>query len=1008
MEFEIFGRMGVRQDGREAALSGRLQRVLLGALLARANTAVTADALADAMWGEDAADRAASRLHVHVHRLRRALPQPDRLISEPGGYRLTVLPGELDAERFETLAAEGAEARANDPHTAAELIRKALALWTGEPFAGLDCALVGAEAHRLSERRLAALEALYTAELACGRHAAVAAELAAHVRRHPLHERLSALLMIALARSGQQSRALAAYQAARRALIDELGQEPGPELRRIERTVLAGEEVDDAAAVAPQVPAQLPADIRGFTGRDGELGALRQLLDDRGAPVALISGGGGVGKTALAVRWAHRAAGQFPDGQLYVDLRGFGPDPAVPPEDALAGLLRGLGVDSAAIPSGLAERAARFRTLVAGRRMLVLLDNAATAEQVRPLLPGGSTARTLVTSRAALPGLVARDGAARFPLDRLAPHAALELLAAFAGDRVRDEPDAAAELVRRCSHLPLAVRVAAELVNARPRRPLSAFAAELADEQHALDALDAGGDAATSVRSVLSWSYRELPSAEARTFRLLGLLPGHDADVPAIAALTGDGRAATARRLAALERASLADEVGDGRYALHDLLRAYARDRAAETETAAERAAALTRLHRHAVESAAAAAGAAHGALDLPGGMVIGADSGGRSFATPADALRWLDAERPNLAGAARSAAAAGEWRTAVELACVLRRYLSLGGHHDDALEVYAAALEAAQQLGDPFLVATGQRCIGSVHRRLGHLDLALDYMRRSYSGFGEVGCDRDQRIQLIQLGVLAIFRGRYSEAEESLAEILAASGGEALEEHIPAHAYLGQLLYLKGDLERALHHSRSAVELAGRGNPRQRIDGEAVTGWVFVGMGRHGEAVDQLERARSMAQQARNRFIEAYVHPLAHAYWGAGQQEAAVDAAESCLAVAISGNERLVEPSARNTLGEIRLRSGDPEAALAQHRTAARLASGIGIRYCFAQANAGIGDALAELGDLDSARSHWRIGADVFRGIGASAADAVESRLSASSPAGSAAGAPLGAGFGD
>src|SRR5215472_6158356 len=326
------------------------------------------------------------------------------------------------------------------------------------------------------------------------------------------------------------------------------------------------------------VPRQLPADVGAFTGRTVELAELDWLLPDAAAgpvtdavgPVVIsaVSGTAGVGKTALAVRWAHRAAAHFPDGQLYVNLRGYDPDQPVSAGEALAGFLRALGVAGQDIPPGEAERAARYRSLVAGRRLLVVLDNAATVEQVRPLLPGSPSAMVVVTSRDSLAGLVARDGARRLDLGLLPAADAVALLRVLIGQRAEADPAAARMLADRCARLPLALRVAAELAVARPDTPLAELAAELADEGERLALLDAGGDPRGAVASVFSWSYRHLDPGAARMFRLLGLHPGPDWDRYAAAALGGTGVAEAGRLLNALARAHLIAPAGPGRYGL--------------------------------------------------------------------------------------------------------------------------------------------------------------------------------------------------------------------------------------------------------------------------------------------------------------------------------------------------------------------------------------------------------------------------------------------------------
>lgn len=460
MEFEVLGPPRVRRGNQDATPPGRLQRTLLGVLLFQANRVVSADVLTNALWGGRSDDRGPSNLQVHVHRLRRVLGDPDRLMCAAGGYRLAVLPGELDAERFESLIGEAIQIRSRDPQRCVELIREALASGAvhrsmASTFRCSPMRRGGSPNGEWPRSRISTPRSWPADDTQ-----RVAGELPEQVREHPLRERLHGLLMVALYQGGQQAGALAVYRAARRELVEELGQEPGPQLRRIEQLILAGAPVElDAAVPRAFVPSQLPHDVRGFSGREAELSELDNLLTGEGSVlISAVVGTGGVGKTALAVRWAHRVRSRFPDGQLYADLRGYGPEPPMAPEDALVMFLRVLGVDSAAIPDELIDRAARFRSLVAGRRMAIVLDNARTVDQVRPLLPGGSSCFVLVTSRDSLAGLVARDGARRILLDRLPHGEARCLLRELAGDRVDAEPGAVDVLIERCARLPLALR----------------------------------------------------------------------------------------------------------------------------------------------------------------------------------------------------------------------------------------------------------------------------------------------------------------------------------------------------------------------------------------------------------------------------------------------------------------------------------------------------------------------------------------------------------------------
>jgi DNA-binding IclR family transcriptional regulator len=446
----------------------------------------------------------------------------------------------------------------------------------------------------LEELRLQAVEWRLDAGLELGLHSELVPELQSLARRFPLRERLHAQLMLALVRCDRQAEALEAYQSARQELVEELGTEPGAGLREIHQRILTADPalaVPQSTAVAGDrlataVPRELPAPVAGFVGRAEELAALASLLNRPAEEmpavvISAIGGTAGVGKTALALQWAHRAARRFPDGQLYANLRGYDPDRPMSAGDALAGFLRALGVPGPDIPADEDERAAKYRSLLAGKKVLVVLDNVRSEEQVRPLLPGSASCAVVVTSRDSLAGLVARDGATRVEVDLLPLAEAVSLLRQLIGQRVDDDPGAAETLADQCCRLPLVLRVAAELATARPDVALVELAGELADQQRRLDLLDAGGDPRTAGRAVFSWSYRHLENDSALAFRLAGLHPGPDFEAYAAAALTGMTLEQARTVLDTLTRAHLIQPTRTGRYGMHDLLRAYARELAA-------------------------------------------------------------------------------------------------------------------------------------------------------------------------------------------------------------------------------------------------------------------------------------------------------------------------------------------------------------------------------------------------------------------------------------------
>jgi DNA-binding SARP family transcriptional activator/tetratricopeptide (TPR) repeat protein len=729
--FGVLGPVRLRRGTRLAPAAGRMQAILLGVLLARVNTTVPVDVLIEAMW--DTPDpRGAQRLQLHVHRLRRVLDDPDRLTFHTDGYRLRADADEVDATRFERLVDDGR----------AEALREALALWQGDPYQGLDVPMLADEAVRLTARRLVAEEDRYAAELAAGRAASVVGDLAELVRAHPLRERAHLLHVTALYETGRRADALSAYRAARDVLVVELGVEPGFELRALEARVLAGEPVS-----TPVGPAQLPKDVPSFVGRDDALALMDDAWAGRAGPV-VIAGTAGVGKTALAVRWAHRNADAFPDGQLYVDLHGFGPGQPLAPHDVLGGFLRALGVAGPAAPADPVERAARYRSLVHDRKVLVVLDNAHSVAQVRPLLPGGRDCFVVITSRDSLAGLVARDGATRVDLDRLPPADALDLVRRLVGARADAEHAAVAELVDRCARLPLALRIAAEAVGSQAGLRVTDVVADLD-----LDVLDATGDPNTDIRAVFSWSHRHLDDAAARLFRLMGRHPW-DAPPDALGALAGfDGRT-TRRALASLARAHLVEESAGGRFGMHDLLRAYAAEQHEPDDGA------MRRLCAWYVRSAAAARKAI--VPQSPPIPLTGVPAGGADFPDAAAALAWFDAERPVLVSLVMSGADDDlAWR----LAGLLLTYFNIGKHWGDWLATHEAALAAARRAGSELGEAVVLNGLGVVHDDLGHDDDAVGCHVRAAALFARLGETHFAAWNLNNLGVVYDRLGRFDDA---------------------------------------------------------------------------------------------------------------------------------------------------------------------------------------------------------------------------------------------------
>ncbi|GAA3629488.1 tetratricopeptide repeat protein [Lentzea roselyniae] len=991
MEFRVMGPVEVRCDDRAEVLSGRLQRTLLGVLLARANQPVPVDVLTDALWGDQPGPRAPQKLQLHVHRLRGLLDTPDRLSFGETGYRLRAGQDEVDAGRFDALVKTGTATSEREPQRAIESLRAALALWRGEPFADVEVPVLADWARRLAERRLTAVEALYEAELACGLHEAVLGELTDLVREHPLRERLHELLMTGLYRAGRRSEALEAYRAARHALVSELGLEPGPELRELQRRILA----DDLPEPGPEpsadrrdVPAQLPVDVRGFVGREAELAELDGLPAT--VVITTLAGTAGVGKTALAVHWAHRVRARFTDGQLYVDLRGYGPDEPVSPADALAGFLRALGLDGAAIPEDLDERAARFRTLVDQRRILILLDNARTVDQVRPLLPAGSSCRTVVTSRDSLAGLVARYGAHRIDLDRLPAADAVELLHDLLGARADAEPEAVGALAERCARLPLALRIAAELVRSRPGQAIRELAGELADRQDALDLLAADDDPHTAVRAVFSWSYQRLDPAVARLFRLLGVHHGHDVDAHAMAAMAGSGLRETRRALDVLVRAHLVDQPSAGRYQPHDLLRAYAAELAEATDDATGRAAALTRLCDYYVGTASAAMDliAPHEAKRRPKVASPGSES--PVFGSYDAAFGWLDRERANLLATTQH----GEPDHVVNVSDTVWRYLHIGGYRDDAFALHTRALHAAQALGDLAAEANARRVLGVAAHRVGLNVQAIDHLERALALYQQVGDQSLLAVTLSNLGAVTRRHGNLSDAADLIRRALALHEelGDKSQQAAATNNY-ALILHALGRYDEAFGLLEQSLAIA-RDNGDRNVEITVLCGMSEINteLGRAHQALDYARLALSVAQDAGHRpFQGTAIRMIGIALREGGEHEEAISHLDTALHIARTAGDTAQLIPALNGLAATHTSAGNPAKALSLYLEALTVEDGPRIFLENAHTYAGIGDAHAALGEHDQAAEHWQRALTIYRRLGTPQADVVAAKLAVS-----------------
>ncbi|UKD56950.1 AfsR/SARP family transcriptional regulator [Amycolatopsis sp. FU40] len=664
VRIQVLGSLRAWHDGTELALGPPGRRAVLGLLALAGGDTVARRDLVDALWGDRPPPSAVNVVQTHVKHLRRLL-EPGRapragsgvLPHVSGGYAVRQDAVDVDLWRFRELLAE-----ANDAHRDADAarvvasLREALRLWHGRPLADLPPLTGHPKVVSLLTERREAFCRYAKAMIDTGAAAEVLPGIAEAAAEQPLDEAAQALLIRAHHALGQRGEAFRLYGLIRTRLVDELGIDPGPELRAAHAAVLC----DPVAAVSAEplpahgVPKQLPAETRGFVGRAAELSLLDGLLS---GGIAAVSGTAGVGKTALAVCWAHRVRARFPDGQLYANLRGHAPGAPAAPVEILAQFLAALGIPPDRVPPDAETAAALYRTLTADRRILVLLDNAVNPDQVRPLLPAGPGCATVVTGRDRLTGLVAVNGACRLTIDVLSPGESVELLEGVLGPgRVRAEPAAAAEFAEVCVHLPLALRIAAANLADRPGSGIGEYVAELR-EDNLLAALAVPGDEQTAVRAAFDLSYAALPADARRVFRLLSLVPGTDFGAEAVAALAG---VETPRALALLDRLAAAHLVEHvpGRYRFHDLLRRYAAEQAGRRESAADRERALRRLHDWYL---AAVDGAAR--LLYPHLLRLPASGASAEFAGLGEASAWLDAERGNLAAAVRFADGRGPWR---------------------------------------------------------------------------------------------------------------------------------------------------------------------------------------------------------------------------------------------------------------------------------------------------------------------------------------------------------
>lgn len=952
VRFEILGQLRAYGPSGIAPTLGRKLQTLLAILLARCDSVVAVEFLVDAMWGDRTPQNARNLVQVCVSRLRDKLWAagiPRGVIAtEPGGYRIMASACQVDMVEFYQLRDEGRNARSLDRlEEARDRYRSALRLWRGPPLLGIDGDVIREAAAVLMEHRIQALEECIDCEMGLGGAGDLVAELTDHVQQHPFHEGLHGALMLALYRAGRQADALAAYRHAHDILQNELGTEPGSELRLLQRAILnrspdlslSPSQItpSEAAGYAPVTPRELPVDVAGFTGRDDALDALDALMTDQvhnssaSVVVAAIVGTAGVGKTALALRWAHRVAAMFPDGQLYVDLRGYSAGLPLRPIEALTSLLRSMGAQPGRIPTDEAQAASMYRSQLAGRRVLVVLDNAGSVNQVRPLLGGTAGCFVLITSRDRLGGLVAHDGARRITLDVFQPDEALVLIRCLLGaSRVDAEQAGADDLARACAYLPLALRVAAASLDNHPDRAITSFVTELTTGDR-LAALHVDDDQDSAVRATFYLSYQRVPPVARRLFRLLGLVPCPDFTHKSAAALASIPAEEAKQCLAKLASTCLVNESSPGRYGLHDLLRLYAHERTQLEDSGTERQGAVYALLRWYAQNAAMAGDLLHPGLRL---LPIESDVGEprQAFGGAADALAWLNTERANLVVAVRRAADQGLREFAWRISDSMRGYFWQQRHITEWLTVAEVALLAAEQDADLPAQSAMRGSLGAARQAVGRYSEASEYHSVAADLASRAGWEDGECSALANLGATHIRLGRFEHASECLTRALELCSRTG--HHARRAVILGNLGFLcreSGRLRSAADYCAQQLAMFQDLLPTARYNtARALANLATVEreLGLLKRAYEGFAAALAMHREIGSRIGEFHaLEGLALVYLDLGAVMEAKEMAEAAYLVAEQSGDRRIEGEAKNTLGRVSVRSGHPELAIPYHK---------------------------------------------------------------------------------
>lgn len=913
VDFGVLGPLSAEVAGEPVTLQSAKTRVVLASLLLRPNRTVSVEELVDRLWDSDPPNGARNAAQSYVMRLRKALGRAGSLIStQPAGYLIDASEDSIDLGRFRARIAAADEARSQSlPQVEAGELRQALAMWRGTPLSDVPSDLLHVqEVQRLAEERLSALERLMDIELGLGRHAEVIGELYALTEENRLRERFWGQLMLALFRADRQADALSAYRKVSMILREELGIDPGEGLRDLHQRILASNRTPRSMPPPPPrkprpgsttwiAPFQLPAGVPDFVGREKLVERIRELTvassgHEHAVPIVVLSGPPGAGKTALAVQAAHRLRRDFPDGALWVNLRGYSTSPPLAATDALGRFLRALGVDVERIPHEVDEQSTLLRTLLAGRKVVMVLDNAASPEHVRPLLPAESSCAVLITSRNNLPGLTALNGARRLPVEIVSSSEAITLISKIVGaERIAEEPGAAAELAATCGYLPLSLRIAATNLVISGRRTISEYVAELKSGSR-LDAMEIEGDDQAAVRLAFDLSYSTLKPTLSRFFRMLSLIPGPDFDARAAAAVTDSSHSQAQRLLGALASANLLAGTSSGRFAFHDLIKEFAAERVQDQETEEERSRARERLfgfYLRWANSASLFVYADSHAVRLPDIALSEPDP---QWSDASTAMAWLETEAENLV--AMTCVTPTHGLPVWTLADAIATYLNRGRYDSIWKSAFTAALSAAQQFGSATAQASAHRGLGRLHLQHTEYDTAESHIARAVELYRIAEDPVNEARALNSLAAVAVETGRFDQAAQRTEAALALVDSTA----DPA----GRGLYLLNYGLLLFHLSRTAEGTAAIEQARElavakeyahiRTGCFAVVGLRELWSGNLGAALHNFDQA--LARSANERFTVGWLEALrniANTALIAGFPEAATELAERALRAA-------------------------------------------------------------------------------------------------------------------